>query len=108
MRNFCHIFEGWGADTHANPPWKQTQFKGTGLSTEWQASASGSRFHGVYVNSLEGVAMIHERLRIIGVEMGDQPFVSEDGNLILVANGEIYNYLELSAEIAKSVAPTTP
>ncbi|XP_017015741.2 asparagine synthetase B [glutamine-hydrolyzing]-like [Drosophila takahashii] len=56
---------------------------------------------GVYVLPSEGVVMVHERLRIVGVERGDQPFVSEDGNLILVANGEIYNYLELSAEIAK-------
>ncbi|XP_032574808.1 asparagine synthetase [glutamine-hydrolyzing] 1 [Drosophila sechellia] len=63
---------------------------------------------GVYVIPSEGVAMVHERLRIVGVEMGDQPFVSEDGNLILVANGEIYNYLELSAEIAKKRGSYNP
>ncbi|KAH8390726.1 hypothetical protein KR215_011570 [Drosophila sulfurigaster] len=56
---------------------------------------------GVVIVPEQGVAMVHERLRIVGVEMGDQPFVSDDGNLVLVANGEIYNYLELSAQIAK-------
>lgn len=56
---------------------------------------------GVVIIADQGVAMVHERLRIVGVEMGDQPFVSEDDNLVLVANGEIYNYLELAAQIAK-------
>ncbi|XP_030372600.1 asparagine synthetase [glutamine-hydrolyzing] 1-like [Scaptodrosophila lebanonensis] len=56
---------------------------------------------GVALIADQGVAMVHERLRVVGVEMGDQPFVSTDGNLVLVANGEIYNYLELSAGIAK-------
>ncbi|XP_030571871.1 asparagine synthetase [glutamine-hydrolyzing] 1-like [Drosophila novamexicana] len=56
---------------------------------------------GVVVIPEQGVAMVHERLRIVGVEMGDQPFVSDSGDLVLVANGEIYNYLELSAQIAK-------
>ncbi|EDW73125.1 uncharacterized protein Dwil_GK16811 [Drosophila willistoni] len=56
---------------------------------------------GVKIIAEDGVAMVHERLRIVGVKDGDQPFVSDDGNIVLVANGEIYNYLELSAEIAK-------
>ncbi|SPP85355.1 asparagine synthetase [glutamine-hydrolyzing] 2 [Drosophila guanche] len=56
---------------------------------------------GVHVIPEDGVAMVHERLRIVGVERGDQPFVSNDGNVALVANGEIYNYLELSADIKK-------
>ncbi|KAH8380472.1 hypothetical protein KR009_010920 [Drosophila setifemur] len=56
---------------------------------------------GVHVIPSEGVAMVHERLRIVGVALGDQPFVSDDGHLVLVANGEIYNYLELARDIAK-------
>lgn len=56
---------------------------------------------GVKVVPEHGVAMVHERLRIVGVETGDQPLFSEDGNIMMVANGEIYNYLEQSAEIAK-------
>ncbi|EDW37783.1 GL15046 [Drosophila persimilis] len=63
---------------------------------------------GVHVIAEDGVAMVHERLRIVGVERGDQPFVSNDGNVVLVANGEIYNYLELSAEIAKRLGTYKP
>ena len=41
----------------------------------------------------------HARLAIIDLEGGDQPLVSHDGNLVLVANGEIYNHVELRAEL---------
>ncbi|WP_028065255.1 asparagine synthase (glutamine-hydrolyzing) [Solirubrobacter soli] len=41
--------------------------------------------------------LVHTRLSIIDVAGGDQPFTSEDGTITLVANGEIYNYLELRA-----------
>ncbi|CAO3658215.1 unnamed protein product [Rhizopus stolonifer] len=39
--------------------------------------------------------LCHERLAIVGVESGSQPFTSQDGNLILVINGEIYNHKKL-------------
>lgn len=41
-------------------------------------------------------ALAHRRLSIIDTgHSNDQPFVSDDGKLVLVFNGEIYNYLEL-------------
>ncbi|MHA1107964.1 MAG: asparagine synthase (glutamine-hydrolyzing) [Alphaproteobacteria bacterium] len=43
-----------------------------------------------------GVGMVQTRLAIIDLETGDQPFYLPDG-AALVANGEIYNYLELRA-----------
>jgi asparagine synthase (glutamine-hydrolysing) len=43
-----------------------------------------------------GVALIQRRLAIIDLATGDQPFF-EPGGAVLVANGEIYNYLELKA-----------
>ncbi|HVN59821.1 MAG TPA: asparagine synthase (glutamine-hydrolyzing) [Gaiellaceae bacterium] len=47
-----------------------------------------------------GVAFGFRRLAIIDLSpAGDQPFASEDGNLRLVHNGEIYNYRELRAEL---------
>ncbi len=36
-----------------------------------------------------------QRLAIIDIDGGDQPLYNEDRSLVLVANGEIYNYLEL-------------
>ncbi|XP_073837007.1 uncharacterized protein [Musca autumnalis] len=57
---------------------------------------------GVAVFAEHGVALVHERLAVIGVKTGRQPLMSEDGNVLLVANAEIYNYRELSNHIAKT------
>lgn len=45
-----------------------------------------------------GLAM--RRLAIIDLDTGDQPVASEDGRLICVFNGEIYNFRELRSELA--------
>ncbi len=48
----------------------------------------------------EGIALGHRRLSIIDVTaQGNQPLYSEDRNLVLVFNGEIYNYREIRAEL---------
>jgi asparagine synthase (glutamine-hydrolysing) len=39
------------------------------------------------------------RLKIIDLHGGDQPMISDDGNTVLVFNGEIYNHRELRAEL---------
>jgi asparagine synthase (glutamine-hydrolysing) len=39
------------------------------------------------------------RLRIIDLAGGQQPFVSEDGDTAIAFNGEIYNHLEIRAEL---------
>jgi asparagine synthase (glutamine-hydrolysing) len=39
------------------------------------------------------------RLKIIDLHGGDQPIVSDDGDAGIVFNGEIYNHLELKAEL---------
>lgn len=45
------------------------------------------------------VGLVQTRLSIIGLESGHQPLLSADGQLALVANGEVYNYIELNAEL---------
>lgn len=55
---------------------------------------------GVTIIPDRGVALVHERLAVIGVKTGRQPLYSDDGNISLIANAEIYNYLELSDQIA--------
>ncbi len=47
----------------------------------------------------DGVMLGFRRLSIIDLAGGDQPLFSEDGNLVLVCNGEIYDYRELTAEL---------
>ena len=44
-------------------------------------------------------ALGHRRLSIIDLANGKQPMKSDDGNLIIVFNGEIYNYLELREDL---------
>ncbi len=48
-----------------------------------------------------GVCLLNARLSIIDVAHGHQPFVSEDKNIIVVQNGEIYNYIEVQNELKK-------
>src|SRR5512138_2482896 len=46
-----------------------------------------------------GVAFGHRRLAIIDVATGQQPIYNEDNSVVIVFNGEIYNYQELIPEL---------
>lgn len=49
--------------------------------------------HGIFVD--HSVALGMRRLSIIDVDGGDQPVFNEDGSVVVVFNGEIYNFREL-------------
>ncbi len=53
----------------------------------------GPDWSGVFSN--DNAIMAHERLAIVDPTSGKQPLYSSDANLVLAANGEIYNHLEL-------------
>jgi len=53
----------------------------------------------------ENVGLVHTRLAIIDLTSGMQPLVGR--NSVLVANGEIYNYIELRNEVLANVSFAT-
>lgn len=52
---------------------------------------------GKYVD--DSVSLGFRRLSIIDIADGDQPMFNEDGSMVLVFNGEIYNHAELRQEL---------
>ena len=54
---------------------------------------------GIHHRPQRGVAIGNRRLAIIDLGGGHQPFVSDDGQIAVVQNGEIFNHTELAAEL---------
>jgi len=88
----CGIFGYWDRDRRA-------------LSAEALAGMASKLVHrgpddeGVWNQPQRGVALGNRRLSIIDLQGGHQPFVSDDGRIAVVQNGEIFNYIELAAEL---------
>jgi asparagine synthase (glutamine-hydrolysing) len=54
---------------------------------------------GIYVNKKAALGSV--RLSIIDIQSGQQPLSSEDGKYWIVFNGEIFNYVELKADLLR-------
>ena len=52
---------------------------------------------GVWYDEHCGMAQV--RLSIIGLKKGKQPLFNEDKSLVLICNGEIYNYIEIKQDL---------
>ncbi|MDB5958283.1 asparagine synthase (glutamine-hydrolyzing) [Ramlibacter sp.] len=88
----CGIFGYW--DRERRP-----------LASDTLAAMARSLVHrgpddeGVAHSPERGVAVGNRRLSIIDLAGGHQPFVSDDGRIAVVQNGEIFNYVELREEL---------
>jgi len=58
----------------------------------------GPDSRGVYLDG--GVGLGIQRLRVIDLQTGDQPIFNEDSSVVVVMNGEIYNYKELRSQLS--------
>jgi asparagine synthase (glutamine-hydrolysing) len=88
----CGIFGYWDRDRRALPD-DLLAAMGEKLAHR------GPDDQGMWHQPGRGVAIGNNRLSIIDIGGGHQPFVSDDGQVALVQNGEIFNYVELAAEL---------
>ena len=54
---------------------------------------------GYWIDPARGIYLGHRRLSILDLGGGAQPMVTADGALVIIFNGEIYNFAELRAEL---------
>jgi asparagine synthase (glutamine-hydrolysing) len=88
----CGIFGYWSRDRRALPE--------EDLARMGQLLVHrGPDDAGLWHQPERGAAIGNRRLSIIDIEGGHQPFVSDDGQVAVVQNGEIFNYIELAAQL---------
>ena len=88
----CGIFGYWN---RARKPLPDTALRGMAQKLLHR----GPDDEGIWHQPQRGVGIGNRRLSIIDIGGGHQPFVSDDGQIAVVQNGEIFNYIELAAEL---------
>jgi asparagine synthase (glutamine-hydrolysing) len=80
-----------------------TRLHADSFSMRDSMSHGGPDSAGMYYDEQAALSLGHRRLSIIDLcETGSQPMFSEDKALTLIFNGEVYNYLELKAELVRA------
>ncbi len=90
----CGIFGYWDRSARAMEA-------GTLSAMARQIVHRGPDDEGIHHVPARGVAIGNRRLSIIDLAGGHQPFVSDDGKVAVVQNGEIFNYVELAEELRR-------
>lgn len=93
----CGIFGYFDANKHQLP---ESLFLKMGEVITHRGPDGRGTYHDKF-----GVGLGNQRLAILDLEHGDQPFVSDDGQIVVVQNGEIFNHLELAEELASCGYP---
>jgi asparagine synthase (glutamine-hydrolysing) len=88
----CGIFGYWARDSRPLP-------ESALAAMAHKLVHRGPDDEGVWHQPQRGVAIGNRRLSIIDLGGGHQPFVSDNGTVAVVQNGEIFNYVELAAEL---------
>jgi asparagine synthase (glutamine-hydrolysing) len=94
----CSIFGIFGLQSGDDPQALRRQ----ALECSQRQRHRGPDWSGVYID--DGVILVHERLAIVDPAGGSQPLLSEDGELALAVNGEIYNHVALKSELKQPYA----
>jgi asparagine synthase (glutamine-hydrolysing) len=88
----CGIFGYWHRD-------RQALGEGALAAMARALVHRGPDDEGIWQPPGHGVAIGNRRLSIIDIGGGHQPFVSDDGQIAVVQNGEIFNHVELAAQL---------
>jgi asparagine synthase (glutamine-hydrolysing) len=84
----------------------QARTDGSGVDAALLASMCAALEHrgpdsrGIHAEGGTGLGI--QRLRVIDLETGDQPIYNEDRSVVVVLNGEIYNYRELRERLVRN------
>jgi len=104
----CGIFAIFGSSLSDDDLRKQLITCSTKIrhrGPDWSGYIVVSKDEAAGIPMNHGIA--HERLAIMDPESGEQPLVSADGDVIVAANGEIYNYKDLYSELKEPYKPKT-